>query len=131
MLCAAGCESPDPPPVEFKVPVASNFTWLVPGLLGVSVNPSAFVVLVIKFSAVWVVLLTPLTWATFTVLFSTNASVASFVVLSAVACVVAVVPFGKAGVPDRFAAVPVVFWFKVGKSPATAIDNTPVVVVFL
>ena len=28
------------------------------------------------------------------------------------------------------AALPVVFWFRVGKSPATAIDSTPVVVVF-
>ena len=30
----------------------------------------------------------------------------------------------------RVAADPVVFWFSVGKSPATAIDGTPVVVVF-
>ena len=27
---------------------------------------------------------------------------------------VAVVPFGKAGVPDRLEAVPLVFWFNVG-----------------
>ena len=29
----------------------------------------------------------------------------------------------------RVAALPVVFWFNVGKSAATAIDNAPVVVV--
>lgn len=29
----------------------------------------------------------------------------------------------------RVAALPVVFWFNVGKSAATAIDNPPVVVV--
>jgi hypothetical protein len=45
----------------------------------------------------------------------TKASVAIFVVLSPTVCVVAVVPFGRAGVPDRFAAVPVVFWLSVGK----------------
>jgi hypothetical protein len=47
----------------------------------------------------------------------TNASVASLVVLSAVVCVVAVVPLGNAGVPLRLAAVPVVFWFHVGTVP--------------
>ena len=36
---------------------------------------------------------------------STKASVAILVVLSPVVCVVAVVPFGSAGVPERFAAV--------------------------
>ena len=36
----------------------------------------------------------------------TKASFASSVVLSPFVCVVAVVPFGNAGVPDRFAAVP-------------------------
>jgi hypothetical protein len=45
----------------------------------------------------------------------TNASVASLAVLSPVVWVVAVVPLGNAGVPLRFAAVPVVFWLKVGK----------------
>jgi len=39
----------------------------------------------------------------------TKASVASLVVASPGTCVVAAVPFGSAGVPDRFAAVPVVF----------------------
>ena len=47
---------------------------------------------------------------------STKAVVASLVVLSPGLCVVAVVPFGSAGVPETFAAVPVVFWFKVGTS---------------
>jgi hypothetical protein len=61
---------------------------------------------------------------------SAYAVVASLVELSAALCVVAVVPFGKAGVPLRFAAVPEVFWFSVGKSPATAIEGAPVVVVF-
>jgi hypothetical protein len=42
---------------------------------------------------------------------STYDVVASFVELSCAACVVAVVPFGRAGVPDRFAAVPVIFEF--------------------
>jgi hypothetical protein len=32
--------------------------------------------------------------------------------------------------PVILAAVPVVDWFRVGKSAATAIENTPVVVVF-
>lgn len=45
---------------------------------------------------------------------STKAVVASFVVLSPTVCVVAVVPFGNAGVPERLLAVPVVFWFHVG-----------------
>jgi hypothetical protein len=31
--------------------------------------------------------------------------------------------------PVTFEAVPVVFWFRVGKSPATAILSTPVLVV--
>jgi hypothetical protein len=35
--------------------------------------------------------------------------VANFVVLSPTVCVVAVVPFGNAGIPLRFAAVPLVF----------------------
>jgi hypothetical protein len=38
----------------------------------------------------------------------TKAVVASLVELSVLVCVVAVVPFGSAGVPERFAAVPVV-----------------------
>jgi hypothetical protein len=38
-----------------------------------------------------------------------NAVVASFAELSPAFCVVAVVPLGSAGVPLRFAAVPVVF----------------------
>ena len=50
---------------------------------------------------------------------STKASVASFVVLSPAVCVVAVVPFGSAGVPLKFAAVPVVFWFHVGTEPVS------------
>src|SRR5579863_5375521 len=49
----------------------------------------------------------------------TYAVVASFVLLSLVDCVVAVVPFGRAGVPDRLAAVPVVFWLRIGMSAAT------------
>jgi hypothetical protein len=48
-----------------------------------------------------------------------NAVVASLVELSPALCVVAVVPLGSAGVPLRFAAVPVVFWFRVGRSAAT------------
>jgi hypothetical protein len=48
-----------------------------------------------------------------------NAVVASLVELSPGLCVVAVVPFGSDGVPLRFAAVPVVFWFKIGRSAAT------------
>ena len=40
-------------------------------------------------------------------------------------------PDATASVADNPAAVPVVFWFKVGKSAATAIDGAPVVVVFL
>jgi hypothetical protein len=43
--------------------------------------------------------------------FCTNPVVATFVELSPVLCVVAVVPFGNAGVPDKFAAVPVMFEF--------------------
>jgi hypothetical protein len=39
---------------------------------------------------------------------STYAVVASFVLASAWLCVVAVVPFGSAGVPERLAAVPLV-----------------------
>ena len=42
---------------------------------------------------------------------STYAVVASLVELSRAPCVVAVVPFGNAGVPDKFAAVPVIFEF--------------------
>jgi hypothetical protein len=38
---------------------------------------------------------------------------ATLVELSVAACVEAVVPLGSAGVPDKFAAVPVVFWFSV------------------
>jgi hypothetical protein len=62
---------------------------------------------------------------------STYASVASFAVPSPWLCVVAVVPFGNAGVPLTLLAVPVVFWFNVGKSPAAAMPSTPVVVVLL
>lgn len=40
-------------------------------------------------------------------------------------------PLAIATIPVTFAAVPVVFWLSVGKSAATAIDRTPVVVVFL
>ncbi len=40
---------------------------------------------------------------------STYAVVAIFVELSLALCVVAVVPFGRAGVPERLEAVPVVF----------------------
>jgi hypothetical protein len=40
---------------------------------------------------------------------ATNASVANFVELSPALCVVAVVPLGSAGVPLKFAAVPVEF----------------------
>ena len=43
----------------------------------------------------------------------TKASVATLVVLSPGDWVVAVVPFGSAGVPERLAAVPVVIWFHV------------------
>src|ERR1700733_8298677 len=43
----------------------------------------------------------------------TNAVVASFVLLSPPVWVVAEVPFGSAGVPERLAAVPLVFWFSV------------------
>ena len=50
---------------------------------------------------------------------TTKASVASFVVPSAVVWVVPVVPLGSAGVPERFAAVPVVFWFQVGTEPVS------------
>jgi hypothetical protein len=39
----------------------------------------------------------------------TKASVASFVVLSPVVCVVAATPLGNVGVPERLAAVPLVF----------------------
>ena len=46
-------------------------------------------------------------------------SVANKVELSPGDCVVALVPFGSVGVPERLAAVPVVFWFRVGTSPAT------------
>ncbi len=60
--------------------------------------------------------------------FVTKASVASFVVVSPVVCVVAVTPFGKAGVPDRFAAVPVVFWLNVGKPVRVAAEKTGVAV---
>ena len=50
--------------------------------------------------------------------------------VKAVAAVVAPVPpFATATVPVTFDAVPVVFWFNVGKSAATAIDSAPVVVV--
>jgi hypothetical protein len=45
----------------------------------------------------------------------TKASVARSAVVSPAVCVVAVVPFGSAGVPLRLAAVPVVFWLNVGK----------------
>ena len=40
-------------------------------------------------------------------------------------------PFAIATIPVTFADVPEVFWFNVGKSAATAIDGTPVPVVFL
>jgi hypothetical protein len=43
------------------------------------------------------------------VLAATKASVASLVVLSPAVCVVAVTPFGSAGVPERLPAVPEVF----------------------
>ena len=46
---------------------------------------------------------------------STKAVVASLVLLSLFACVVAVVPLGSAGVPDTLLAVPVVFWLNVGQ----------------
>jgi hypothetical protein len=50
----------------------------------------------------------------------------------AVAAVFAPVPpFAIATIPVTFAAVPEVFWFNVGKSAATAIEGTPVPVVFL
>jgi hypothetical protein len=39
-------------------------------------------------------------------------------------------PLAGATIPVTLAAVPVVLWFNVGKSAATAIDGTPVVVVF-
>jgi len=39
-------------------------------------------------------------------------------------------PEATASVVLKDAAEPEVFWFKVGKSPATAIEGTPVVVVF-
>jgi hypothetical protein len=42
---------------------------------------------------------------------STYCVVASFVELSCAVCVVAVVPFGSTGVPDKFAAVPVMLEF--------------------
>ena len=49
--------------------------------------------------------------ASFATAVDTKASVASFVDESPAVCVVPVVPFGNAGVPERFAAVPVVFAF--------------------
>ena len=45
------------------------------------------------------------------------------------AAVTPVPPEATAKVAESPAAVPEVFWFKVGKSAATAIDNAPVVVV--
>jgi hypothetical protein len=59
----------------------------------------------------------------------TNAVVASFVELSPTICVVAVVPFGRAGVPLRFEAVPVVFWFHVGTVPVRPVYGTEVAVI--
>ena len=46
------------------------------------------------------------------------------------ALVAPVPPLAKATVPVTLDAVPVVFWLSVGKSAATAMEGTPVVVVF-
>lgn len=63
-------------------------------------------------------------WVTGQAFWNTNRSVASLPVPSPRACVVPVTPLGNAGVPDRFPAVPVVFWFRVGKLVNPAAENT-------
>jgi len=61
-VCAVGLEVPVPPPVAFSVPVTSNFSVLVE-LEGVTVKLSVFVVLVIKFSVVWLLFGVPFVWS--------------------------------------------------------------------
>jgi hypothetical protein len=55
---------------------------------------------------------------------ATKASVAKSVEVSPVVCVVAVVPFGSVGVPDRLAAVPEVLAALFGMSPETSAPHT-------
>jgi len=88
------------------IPEASNFSCVPLGFEGVIVKPATLVVEVRKFSPVVVELLLPFVCGVKDVAArSTYAVVAGLVELSLAACVVAVVPFGRAGVPVTFDAV--------------------------
>ena len=108
------------------VPLTAPVLTTEDGVMAPSVRVMAGVVLVLVTEP-----LTPFAVATLTEVTEPLPVPAPRFVRAVAASVAPVPPLRIATVPVTFAAVPLVFWLSVGKSPATAMLGTPVVVVFL